>query len=399
MSTYIEGLVWRCYPGEGTEFTVALALADHAHDDGTHIFPSVSALALKTRQSESSVQRHLRRMREVGWLITVAGERGGRGVTRQYKINPDWIRRAQVAIAGEKRKKSVKLTPFSPELTSDDRTSAARTGAPGEPHDEQDDVAPPREDCSAGIALSASNAPRQAVMAASGKGCQFDTLSRDEKGVTGARKGCQHDPKRVSPVNEKGVTAMTPESSGIVMGGEASGIITPERVSVTSENAHDVRLSLEGEYPDRGGPMDWETAQHHIARRLAEGQTGKSLRARTREYRTWCELTEKIGTQYVHDPAHFYAGPRGPWSREWKLPMTPAERRERRALEQLIARRAAIGLPDFRLPDAGESSDAYRAAQEEACRARDRTRPPDRVRELLAPVVARLPTSARKGRA
>lgn len=83
---------------------LALALADHAHDDGTHIFPSIARLAEKTRQSERSVQYQLRRMEQSGWLLLVNAGIGGRrsgfgegGRTRQYRINPEWMKGAEIA--------------------------------------------------------------------------------------------------------------------------------------------------------------------------------------------------------------------------------------------------------------------------------------------------------------
>ncbi|ABC35102.1 gp60 [Burkholderia thailandensis E264] len=76
---------------------LALALADHSHDDGTHIYPSVDKLAAKTRQSPRAVQYQLRRMQQSGWLILVSESKGGRGNTREYRINSDWINGAELA--------------------------------------------------------------------------------------------------------------------------------------------------------------------------------------------------------------------------------------------------------------------------------------------------------------
>jgi len=87
------------YPGGGTELLLALAIADHAHDDGTHVFPSVKRLAEKTRQSERSVQYHLRTMEANAWLQLVAHESGGRGKAREYRISPDWIKGADFSQA------------------------------------------------------------------------------------------------------------------------------------------------------------------------------------------------------------------------------------------------------------------------------------------------------------
>ena len=84
-------LVWEHYPVGGGELLVALAYADHAHDDGTGIRPSVSYTAKKTRQGIRTVQMHLARMRETEWLLTVKHAAGGRGRATEYRINPAWI--------------------------------------------------------------------------------------------------------------------------------------------------------------------------------------------------------------------------------------------------------------------------------------------------------------------
>ncbi len=109
----MTGMVFERYPNGGGEMLLALALADHAHDDGTHIFPSIAHLALKTRQSERSVQYQLRRMEESGWLVLVNAGLGGRrrgfgegGKTRQYRINPEWLKGAEIAPFGKGAKSS-----------------------------------------------------------------------------------------------------------------------------------------------------------------------------------------------------------------------------------------------------------------------------------------------------
>lgn len=76
---------------------LALALADHASDDGTRVFPSIKALSGKTRQSERTVQYQLRRMEQIGWLILVGAGNGGRSMSREYRISLDWIKGAEIA--------------------------------------------------------------------------------------------------------------------------------------------------------------------------------------------------------------------------------------------------------------------------------------------------------------
>lgn len=85
------------YPNGGGEMILALALADHASDDGCNIFPSIKTLAEKTRQSERTVQYQLRRMEETGWLVRVSAGNGGRSQSTEYRIAPAWIKGADFA--------------------------------------------------------------------------------------------------------------------------------------------------------------------------------------------------------------------------------------------------------------------------------------------------------------
>lgn len=78
------------YPN-AAEMLLALALADHAHDDGTHIFPSVASLAKKTRRSERAVQYQLRAMIQSGWLVLDKRSTGRRGQANGYVISEEWL--------------------------------------------------------------------------------------------------------------------------------------------------------------------------------------------------------------------------------------------------------------------------------------------------------------------
>lgn len=97
MSIKVMNAVFERYPNGGGEMLLALALADHAHDDGSRIFPSVEQLAEKTRQSVRSVQYQLRRMQECGWLILVNAGNGGRKMHSEYRISLEWIKGAEIA--------------------------------------------------------------------------------------------------------------------------------------------------------------------------------------------------------------------------------------------------------------------------------------------------------------
>lgn len=104
------------YPAGGGEFALALALADNAHDDGTHIFPHVETMAAKSRQSVRAVQGHLRAMLDSGWLIRTSAGRGGRGVAAEYRISPAWLKGADIAPFSEpvdNPEKGAEVAPFS----------------------------------------------------------------------------------------------------------------------------------------------------------------------------------------------------------------------------------------------------------------------------------------------
>lgn len=96
MSSRCMAAVFERYPVGDGEFILALALADNAHDDGAHIFPSVATMAVKSRQSERSVQRHLQAMIARGWLLRVRNG-GGRGVHSEYRISPNWLKGADLS--------------------------------------------------------------------------------------------------------------------------------------------------------------------------------------------------------------------------------------------------------------------------------------------------------------
>jgi hypothetical protein len=94
---------------------MALAYADHAHDDGSCIRPSVAYIARKTRQSERTVSRILAKMRESKWLLMV--KRGsGRGFASEYRINPLWITNPDKLAGGsENSQKRVTLEVVNPD--------------------------------------------------------------------------------------------------------------------------------------------------------------------------------------------------------------------------------------------------------------------------------------------
>jgi hypothetical protein len=125
MSVKVMTMVWERYPDGGGDMLLALALADHSHDDGTHIYPSVDSLAKKTRQSVRTVQYQLGRMKEAGWLIATNAGDGGRGRHAEYRISPDWLNGAEIARAKKGASDDAKgCNPRQERVQSDARKGA-----------------------------------------------------------------------------------------------------------------------------------------------------------------------------------------------------------------------------------------------------------------------------------
>lgn len=80
------GQVWECDLPNNKQ-SVLLALADHAHDDGTQCFPGVAYLAWKTGYTERSVQLILRQLESAEIIEPVNHQNGGRGNTVEYEIH------------------------------------------------------------------------------------------------------------------------------------------------------------------------------------------------------------------------------------------------------------------------------------------------------------------------
>lgn len=111
MSVEVMSMVFKRYPNGGGEMLLALALADHANDQGTGIYPSIASLAEKTRQSVRAVQYQLRAMEAAGWLILVNSGNGGRNQRREYRVSDLWLKGADFA--------SLKPSPSAPEKGAD----------------------------------------------------------------------------------------------------------------------------------------------------------------------------------------------------------------------------------------------------------------------------------------
>lgn len=87
MSVKIMALCFAAKFGTPTRKVLALALADHADDDGASIYPSIARLADKCEIDRRTVQRQLRAFEEAG-LIKVVSVGGTRGKdTREWKFD------------------------------------------------------------------------------------------------------------------------------------------------------------------------------------------------------------------------------------------------------------------------------------------------------------------------
>ena len=92
MSSRLVGLVLEHYPVGGSEFTLAIVLADEADHSGGLIPSPVSELARLSRQSESTTRRLLRKMEYGTWLVCVDRSKGGHKRSSVYQINREWVR-------------------------------------------------------------------------------------------------------------------------------------------------------------------------------------------------------------------------------------------------------------------------------------------------------------------
>ena len=92
MSVLVMGLCFRAKFGNPYLKAVAVALADHASDDGTRIWPSIATLSDKTEIAERTVQYKLRDLESMGLIVCV--DEGGKGAkdTREYRFDMALLR-------------------------------------------------------------------------------------------------------------------------------------------------------------------------------------------------------------------------------------------------------------------------------------------------------------------
>lgn len=91
--------VWHGSKAKGTTRLVALAIADHASDDGTNAWPSVARLAQMCACSEATVRRSIKELQELGELLVDRQGGGPRDMRDDRRPNRYTVRCPQ---AGDK---------------------------------------------------------------------------------------------------------------------------------------------------------------------------------------------------------------------------------------------------------------------------------------------------------
>ena len=88
MSAILQGSVYYLPLPKNTK-TLLGAMADHADDDGTGVYPSHPRLALKTSDSERNVRRLVKSLMEDGWVFLVRKAAPGRAA--EYRIDAERV--------------------------------------------------------------------------------------------------------------------------------------------------------------------------------------------------------------------------------------------------------------------------------------------------------------------
>lgn len=144
MSVHVMALCFRAKFGNPYLKAVALALADHAHDDGSNIWPSVASVAEKTEIAPRTVQYKLRELEDCGLIACVA--EGGKGPkdTREYRFDMQMLCRlamgeAELVSAKGASDAPLEGAPGAPILSTRVQPTTLRVqlttvkGAPGAP--------------------------------------------------------------------------------------------------------------------------------------------------------------------------------------------------------------------------------------------------------------------------
>jgi hypothetical protein len=127
LSVRVMTAIWELdLPAEQQQ--ILLAMADHAHDDGTHCYPGIAYLAWKTGRSERTIQRTLRALQATGLVYVVGYEKGGRGHATEYAIDPTKGVRKSPFI----NERVTPTSPFTPDKAEERVTPVAIKGDTGD---------------------------------------------------------------------------------------------------------------------------------------------------------------------------------------------------------------------------------------------------------------------------
>lgn len=115
---------------------VLLAYADHADDDGAHVFPSLDRVAHKTGYSRDQTKRISRQLRDDG-LMELVAEGRGRGNPSEYRLTLE--NGCSLPPFKSRREKGASEPPIAPEKGA----SESKKGAPMPPEPSQRTVKEP----------------------------------------------------------------------------------------------------------------------------------------------------------------------------------------------------------------------------------------------------------------
>lgn len=99
---------------------------------------------------------------------------------------------------------------------------------------------------------------------------------------------------------------------------------TDYREKIVSETFLQRFTEFKGAFPRRSGGQPWPKAEKAINARLTDGATWEEIIAGTHRYASFCQLTGKVGTEYVMQAATF-CGPDKRFLEDWRPPATKAD--------------------------------------------------------------------------
>jgi hypothetical protein len=133
MSIRVMTSVWDDpYTQTHSELLVLLALADWANDDG-YCWPTISALAAKSRLSERAVQQILGRLTATGRIERISG--GGRGHANEYRVLISRKPEPETVNQIHRKQNTESKTPNGIQVLGAKRVNlTTEKGEPGAPH-------------------------------------------------------------------------------------------------------------------------------------------------------------------------------------------------------------------------------------------------------------------------